>query len=104
VTEFVKVGSVAGRLFLPADLVCPAPIMVRKWSDLRFLTPSAVDFSGVDAEGALGAARRLRARADAVEARATARLAQVRGQDRSVAKEVSLEARVSEKAAANRVA
>jgi hypothetical protein len=107
VTEFLEVSSATGRLFLPADLVRPVPLTAEEWADRRFLAPSEVDFEALDADGAvegLGAVRRLRARADAVEARLTARLAQLRGKDRSLAKEVSLELRTSEKAAANRVA
>jgi hypothetical protein len=106
VTEFVEVGSGAGTLFLPAGLVRPVPFTAEAW-DRRLLTPSAVDFAALNADGAVeavGAVRRLRARADAAEARLTGHLSRLRGQDRSLAKEVSLEARVSEKAAANRVA
>jgi hypothetical protein len=107
VAEFVEVSSGAGRLFLPADLARPVPCVAEEWTDGRFLVPSEVDFDALDADGTvegLGVVRRLRARADAVEARLTARLSRLRGKDRSLAKEVSLELRTSETAAANRIA
>ncbi|SFB57620.1 protein of unknown function [Amycolatopsis marina] len=106
-TAFVEVSSVAGALFLPADLVRPVPLTEQQWADRRLLTCTAEDFAVLDADGAVeavAAARRLRARADAAEARAVARLAAVRGRDSSVAKEVALEARISETAAATRIA
>ena len=107
VTAFIEISSVAGALFLPADLVRPAPFTEQQWADHRLLTRTAEDVAALDDDGAVeavAAARRLRARADAAEARAVARLAVVRGKDASVAKEVALEARISETAAATRIA
>ncbi|WP_162830215.1 hypothetical protein, partial [Amycolatopsis palatopharyngis] len=81
-TTFVQAGSEAGIMFLPADLVGPPPFTAEEWADHRFTVRSGVDFSALSADElveALAVARRLRARADALEARALARLDRLRG-------------------------
>ncbi|WP_245976011.1 HNH endonuclease signature motif containing protein [Amycolatopsis palatopharyngis] len=106
-TEFVQVGSEAGIMFLPAGVVDPPPFTAEEWADHRFTARSGVDFSGLGDDelvDALAVSRRMRARADALEARALARLDRLRGGDKSVAVEASLELRISRNQAANRVA
>ncbi|WP_143101935.1 HNH endonuclease signature motif containing protein [Amycolatopsis marina] len=106
-TEFVQAGSEAGIMFLPADLVNPPPFTAEEWADHRFTARSGVDFSelsDVEVVEALAVARRMRARADALEARALDRLHRLRGADKSAAVEASLELRISRQRAANRIA
>ena len=103
----MQVGSEAGIMFLPAGVVDPPPFTAEEWADHRFTARSGVDFSGLGDDelvDALAVSRRMRARADALEARALARLDRLRGGDKSVAVEASLELRISRNQAANRVA
>lgn len=105
-TTLVQLAFPAGVLFLPADVMACPPLAVEPLSDHGHtaLTPDEIAALGDDrAVEALGAARRLRARADALEAQALARLNDLRGEDRYVADEAALELRVSRRNAGNRL-
>lgn len=94
-------------LFLPPGTVACPPVPVEALSDHGHTTlpPEEIAALGDDqAVEALGAARRLRARADALEAHALARLSDLRDEDPYVADEAALELRVAPRNADNRLA
>lgn len=107
VTTFIEVGSGAGYLHLPDHLVEPRPIDVERFTDHRVLFSSGEEIAGFD-DGevidTLAAVRRLRARADAIEAHALTRLDELRDGSRYVPDEAALELRIHRHATADRVA
>ncbi len=93
-------------MFLPADLVNPPTWGADEWIDHQCRARTGAEIAGLgesEVLDTLTAARRMRARADALEARALARLDRLRGGSRYVADEAALELRVSRHAAADRV-
>ncbi|WP_169732883.1 HNH endonuclease signature motif containing protein [Haloechinothrix halophila] len=106
-TTFIEVGSGAGYLHLPDHLVDPRPIDVERFTDHRVLFSSSEEIAGFD-DGevidTLAAVRRLRARADAIEAHALTRLDELRDGSRYVPDEAALELRINRHATADRVA
>ncbi len=108
VTTFIEVAGPSGKLFLPDDVVVPAlsdclyvpdELAEQEWLRMRHEVDRLSDDGTVRA---LGVARRSRARADALEARALARLHELRDGSRYVAEEAALELRVSRQAAQRR--
>lgn len=108
VTTFIPCSSLSGVLFVPDEAVLPGPACFESpemWSEQGWLRMRD-EVSNLDAEGAVRAltvARRSRARADALEARALARLQELRDGSRYVAEEAALELRVSRQAAERRI-
>lgn len=95
-------------LFVPDEAVLPGPACFESpemWREQGWLRMRD-EVANFDAEGAveaLAVARRSRARADALEARALARLHELRGGSRYVAEEAALELRVSRQVAERRI-
>lgn len=107
VTTFIEVGSGAGFLHLPDHVVDPPPIDVDRFTDHRVLFCTGEEIAGYDdgeVMDTLAAVRRLRARADAIEAHALTRLDELRDGSRYVPDEAALELRMSRHAMADRVA
>ncbi|MGH3948645.1 MAG: hypothetical protein ACRDSE_05925, partial [Pseudonocardiaceae bacterium] len=76
-TTFLAQVNPAGFLYVPAGTVLPEPCGQREFDDrfwLGFSPETVAEFSDERVVQALGVARRLRASADALEARALARL------------------------------
>lgn len=106
-TEFVQIGSAAGILAIPQALADAAPPLDDRWRDMDLLTltPEQIAVADdTDVLDLLAAARRRRAQTEALEARALARLDELREGSRYVGDEAALELRVSRHAAAERVA
>ncbi len=108
-TSFVPVLTSAGSLFVPDAVAPPAPeqefALPVEWVEQLWLRLRE-DVKCLDADDtirALGVARRSRARADALEARALARLHELRDGSRYVAEEAALELRVSHQSAQRRI-
>ncbi|MPZ00285.1 MAG: DUF222 domain-containing protein [Actinophytocola sp.] len=108
VTTFIPCSSLSGVLFVPDEAVLPSPACFESpemWSEQGWLRMRD-EVANLDAEGAveaLAVARRSRARADALEARALARLHELRDGSRYVAEEAALELRVSRQVAERRI-
>lgn len=105
-TTFAQAGSQAGILYLPAELIGAVPAADGPWRDQELLALPAARVAELDADtliDALAAARRLRARADALEARALDGLDRLRDGSRYVADEAALELRITRHAAADRL-
>lgn len=105
-TTFAQAGSQAGILYLPAELIGAVPTADGPWRDQELLALPAARVAELDADtliDALAAARRLRARADALEARALDGLDRLRDGSRYVADEAALELRITRHAAADRL-
>ncbi len=103
---FLAKSSPAGFLYVPADTVVRDPAAERSFDDrfwLGFSPDLIAAFPDQRALDALAAARRLRAAADALEARALARLDQLREGSRYVAEEAAPELRVSRHTAGERL-
>ena len=107
-TTFVPAASPSGMLFLPDGMAGLAHEEVdppAEWSEQEWLRLGD-EVSELDADDmirALGVATRVRARADALETRALARLHALRNGSRYVAEEAALELRVSRQVARRRV-
>ncbi|MPY77849.1 MAG: DUF222 domain-containing protein [Actinophytocola sp.] len=107
-TTFIPLSSLSGVLFVPDKAALPGPTCFDSpvmWSEQGWLGMRD-QVSKLTADGAveaLGVARRSRARADALEARALARLHELRGGSRYVADEAALELRVSRQVAQRRI-
>lgn len=107
--SFVPVLTSSVRLFVPDEVAPPAPeqkfALPVEWVEHVWLRLRE-DVECLDAEDtvrALEVARRSRARADALEARALARLNELREGSRYVAEEAALELRVSHQSAQRRI-
>src|SRR5438067_294337 len=101
---FVAHGTSTGLLYAPEDAVCGEE--GRSWPDRLWLafSPEMVgEFTDEQAVEALSAVRRIRAEADATEARVLERFSRLRGDSRHVGDEVAPEMRVSPHTAAARV-
>ncbi len=108
-TSFVPVLTSSGSLFVPDEVAPPAPeqefALPAEWVGQLWLRLRE-DVECLDADDtirALTVARRSRARADALEARALARLHELRDGSRYVAEEAALELRVSHQSAQRRI-
>lgn len=108
-TTFVPAARPSGMLFLPDGMAGPARAEVdppAERSEQEWLRLGDDEVSLLDADDvirALGVATRARARADALETRALARLHALRNGSRYVAEEAALELRVSRQVARQRV-
>ncbi|WP_169732896.1 HNH endonuclease [Haloechinothrix halophila] len=107
-TTFVPIHSFSGSLLVPEDcasppsdcLFVPEELAEHEWLKMRHEIERLGDD---DAVRALTVARRVRARADSLEARALARLHELRDGSRYVAEEAALELRVSRQVAQRRL-
>jgi hypothetical protein len=108
VTEFLQVSSRGGILLLPREVVdstLPSPGDPFREMELLGLSPERIAaLDDTDTLDLLAAIRKRKARAEAMEQRALARLNELRAGDRYVGDEAALELRISRNAGANRVA
>ncbi|MGH3518213.1 MAG: DUF222 domain-containing protein [Haloechinothrix sp.] len=105
-STFLAKPTSEGFLYVPAEVVTRDPAEGRVFDDrfwLAFSPEMIGEFSDDRAVDALGAVRRLRAAVDALEARALARLDELREGSRYVPDEVAPELRITRHAAADRV-
>jgi hypothetical protein len=107
VTEFLQVSSRGGILLLPREVVdttLPSPGDPFREMELLGLAPERIAaLDDTDTLDLLAAIRKRKARAEAMEQRALARLNELRKGDRYVGDEAALELRISRNAGANRV-
>jgi hypothetical protein len=108
VTEFLQIYSRGSLLLLPRDVVdstLPSPGDPFREMELLGLSPERIAaLDDTDTLDLLAALRKRKARAEAMEQRALARLNVLRAGDRYVGDEAALELRISRNAGANRVA
>jgi len=108
VTEFLQVSSRGGILLLPREVVdstLPSPGDPFREMELLGLSPERIAaLDDTDTLDLLAALRKRKARAEAMEQRALARLNVLRAGDRYVGDEAALELRISRNAGVNRVA